>query len=226
MAKAQRRSSLGSQGDPGRENTASSVLLDEDNRLDGDKNNEYEYGDDIFEIEDESPSRPSTGDDGLGRNKEKGAHDASKDATLLALGAGPDSEFQVYYWCIHQIHTRTLLPSVPSCFIQAAAHTDYIRMPSYRHNKGDGRVNCNNTSIPIVQHTCLNRLCRVCPTHVLVGLMGMICAQRSNNRHACMRCMCVRLCMCSTTQQHGAHLIIGLRVVLCTFGLQTGSSVD
>lgn len=85
MAKDRRRSSLGSQGDPGRENTSNHLPLDEENL----RREDNEYGDDIFEIEDQSPSRPSTSDGGLGR-REKDAHGVSKEA------ASDTDELQVH----------------------------------------------------------------------------------------------------------------------------------
>lgn len=90
MAKAQRRASLGSRGDPGREIT-SSVSPGEGN-LDREIN---EYGDDLFELEDMPPTRPRTANDGGLERKGKDANGAGKDDLLLALETGSDAELQV-----------------------------------------------------------------------------------------------------------------------------------
>lgn len=71
--------------------------LDEENP----RREDNEYGDDIFEIEDQSPSRHSTGDGGLGR-RGKAAHGVSKEA-------GSDTELQVSIRRCIRIHPIHLL---------------------------------------------------------------------------------------------------------------------
>lgn len=53
-----------------------------------------EYGDEIFELEDLSPSRPTSGGRGLG-SEGKDSNGVSKDAALLALEAGSGVDLQV-----------------------------------------------------------------------------------------------------------------------------------